>query len=158
MLDLQAGVHLHEVEVAAGIVEELDRACVHVATGARRLHGCVAHLAALRFGEHGSRRLLGDLLMAALDGAFALEQVDDVAPGVGENLKLDMSRFGDVLLEKNAVVTESGTGLAAGHVEGAPEILGALYNARSLPTTSGGGLDQNGEADLLGHREAMLCV
>ena len=41
--------------------------------------------------DGGRRRLLDDLLVAALDGAFPLEEVDDVAVGVAEDLHLDVA-------------------------------------------------------------------
>jgi hypothetical protein len=44
MLHLNAGVHLHEVEVFAGVIdEELDRAAVLVADLLAELHRGVAH-------------------------------------------------------------------------------------------------------------------
>ena len=46
--------------------------------------GLVAHAGGGRFLDH--------LLVAALEGAVALEQVDDVALAVGEDLHLDVAR------------------------------------------------------------------
>ena len=80
MLDLQARVHLHEVEAAVRMGDELDRAGADVADrlapprprrgpsprGARRV-------------MPGRGRLLEHLLVAALHRAVALEQVDAVA-------------------------------------------------------------------------------
>ena len=62
----------------------------------------------------GRRRLLDDLLVAALDRAFALAQVDDVAVLVAEHLDLDVARVLDELLDEDAVVAEARLGLRAG--------------------------------------------
>jgi hypothetical protein len=43
----------------------------------------------------GRGRLLDDLLVAPLDRAFALAEIDRVAVAVGEHLDLDMARLGD---------------------------------------------------------------
>ena len=92
MLDLDARVHLEEIEVALGIDEELDRAGADVVDGLGRLHGDPAHgLARLRV-ERGRGRLLDHLLVAALDRALALVDVNDVAVLVAEHLHLDVAR------------------------------------------------------------------
>ena len=44
--------------------------------------------------------------MAALDRAVALEQMDDVALGVGEDLDLDMPRVDDGLLDEDRRIAE----------------------------------------------------
>ena len=54
----------------------------------------------------GAGRLLEHLLVAALGRAVALEEVDDVAVGVGEDLHLDVAAGLDVLLDQHGVVAE----------------------------------------------------
>ena len=58
MLDLQAGVDLHEVEIAVGADDELHRAGVEVVDRARRLHRglrpCCARSSGVRNGEGDS--------------------------------------------------------------------------------------------------------
>jgi hypothetical protein len=61
----------------------------------------------------GRGRLLDDLLVAALDGAVALAEVDDVAVAVGEDLHLDVARVGQVALEVDRRVGEELLPLAA---------------------------------------------
>ena len=46
--------------------------------------------------------------MAALDRAFALAEMDRIAVGVGDDLDFDMTRRGDVFLDEDAAVAESG--------------------------------------------------
>ena len=92
MLHLDAGVHLDEVELAVLVHEELDGAGVLVAdvgeAAAEGLADLLAHLG--RDLQRG--RFFNQLLMAALDGALALEERSHVAVLVGQHLELDVAR------------------------------------------------------------------
>ena len=66
-----------------------------------------------RFVEQRARRFLDDLLVAALDRAFALAQMDDMAVLVAQHLDLDVARIGDEFLDEDAVVAEGDLGLRA---------------------------------------------
>ena len=52
--------------------------------------------------------------MAALDGAVALEEMNDIAVAVAENLHFDMAGALDQLFEIDLVIAESGHGFALG--------------------------------------------
>ena len=113
MLDLDAGVHLDEVELAV-LVEELDRAGADIA---ELLHGlgddaadALAHLGVERRGG----AFLPDLLVAALQRAVALAEMHGVALAVAEHLDLDVARLLEILLEIDRVVAERGLGLGPG--------------------------------------------
>ncbi len=54
----------------------------------------------------GGRRLLDDLLVPPLNRAFALEEMNDVALGVGENLELDVAGAVDEPLDVERSVAE----------------------------------------------------
>ena len=106
MLDLDAGVHLEEVEAAVVGEQEFDRPRADVADRRRGLDGGPADLRA-KFGrDRRRRRFLDQLLMTALYGAVALADMDDRPLGVGHYLELDMagadkvSRSGDAPLPK----------------------------------------------------------
>src|SRR5262249_48808726 len=125
VLDLDAWVDLDEVEgLAVGIDEELDRAGVvqtdRSAHGQRRVEDALARVRV----EVGGRGDLDNLLMAALDGAVALEQVDQVAVPITEELDLDVAGARDVLLQEHLGNAEGGAGLAAGLFQGFVELLG----------------------------------
>ena len=92
MLDLQARVHLEEVELAVGTHQALDRAGRVVVHRGRGLHGHRAEALAQLVVDDGRRTLLDDLLMAALQRAFALADVDDVAVLVADDLHFDVAR------------------------------------------------------------------
>ena len=68
------------------------------------------------------RRLLDHLLVAALQRALALTEVEDMAVGVGEHLDLDVARPLQVALGKHAAVAEGGVGLAPGGRQRALEL------------------------------------
>jgi hypothetical protein len=109
MLDLQARVHLEEVEVPVAVDDELDRAGREVADGLAERHGLLAHCLARGGVEEGRRRLLDDLLVAALDRAFALTEIDKMLPCWSPSTWISMWRgWVDELLDEDAVVAERG--------------------------------------------------
>ena len=79
MLDLDARIHLHEIEMPVVVDEELDRAGIGVADVLRQLDRRGAHSCA-QFGRHQrGGTLLDDLLIAALDGTIAFPEMNDAA-------------------------------------------------------------------------------
>ena len=107
MFDLQAGVHLQEIEAAVGQVhQELQRASVDVTHRAHGRHACLAHATAQVRVQQRRRRFLDDLLVAALDGALALAEVDGVTVNVAEDLELDVARAGDQPFQVDVGVAE----------------------------------------------------
>jgi hypothetical protein len=132
-----------------------------IADGARGLDGGRAHGGA-GLGGHARRGgLLDDLLVAALERAVALEEVDDIAVGVAEDLDLDMAGVGDELLDQDGGVAEGGSGLAAGRGEGGVEVAGVVDAAHALAAAAGDGLDEDGVADergLVGEEGVVLVL
>src|SRR5689334_10028429 len=98
MLDLDARVHLDEVDAAVFVHQELDRAGVPVTDLLERIAQFVAELLAQLRSHLDGGRLLEQLLMPALDTALALAERDDVAMLIGEDLELDVARALDELL------------------------------------------------------------
>src|SRR6185369_13936562 len=106
VLDLQPRVHLDEPERAASVEQELDCAGAAVADRARDRDGGVAHRSPER-GRHRRRgRFLDDLLVAPLQRAVALAEMDDVAVRVGEDLDLDVARADRLALEEETRIAE----------------------------------------------------
>src|SRR3546814_18759421 len=68
------------------------------------------------------RRFLDHLLVAALDRAFALAEIDDVAVLVAEHLDFDMARVFDELFDEHAVIAEARQPLALGRLEHPPHL------------------------------------
>ncbi len=114
MLDLDARIDLDEVDGAAiGIHEEFDGAGADIVRGMGDGDGVAAQLLPLLLAQIRRRRALDHLLVAALDCAVALEEMDDGAVPVGEDLHLDMTGALDQLFQIDLVLAEGGLGLAA---------------------------------------------
>src|SRR5665647_3208110 len=136
VLDLHPRVHLHEVEAAVAVEQELDGADALVVSRRGGGHGGFAHLPPQlrRDGRRG--RLLDELLVAPLDAAVALAEVDAVALAVGEHLDLDVPRRADVLLHVHGAVAEGGFGLALSLTHGGGQLGGVLDDADALPAAA----------------------
>ena len=154
MLDLQPGVHLHEVEAQVAVAEllgdELDRAGADIADRLRRRHRGRAHLGAALGAHARRRRFLEHLLVPSLHRAVALEQVDAVALRVGEDLDLDVPRPRHVALDQHMVVAEAGLGLALARRQRGGEVVGLVDPPHALAAAAGAGLDQHRVADARG--------
>ena len=155
VLDLDAGVHLEE-EVLAVLQQALDRARAVVADGLGRVRGDLADLLAQLLVDQRGGGLLDQLLVAALDRAVALAEVDDGAVLVGEHLDLDVARVGQVALEVDGVVGEELLALARGALEGVLELGLLQRDAEALAAAAARGLDGDRVADLLGDLLGLL--
>ena len=148
VLDLDAGVHLDEHVAAVGGEQELDRAGVDVADLPGERDGVGAHALAEVRVEVGGRGDLDDLLVPPLHRAVALEEVDDVAGAVGEDLHLDVARADHRLLEEDGGVAERRLRLAHRRLQGPAQVLLPLDPPHAASTAAGDGLDEDGEADV----------
>src|SRR6185312_1793518 len=92
--------------------QALDRPRRDVARRARRLDADAADARAQLLVDGGGRRLLDELLVAPLDRAVALAEMDDVAVRVGEDLHLDVARVFEVALDVHRRVGEVRLALA----------------------------------------------
>ncbi len=106
VFDLQARVHLHEVEVAVVIEQKFDSARADVADRARGIAGRFAEGFSLRNRDQGCGGFFDHLLMAALHRAVALKDADDVFVSVAEDLDFNMARRHDIFFEKHGIVAE----------------------------------------------------
>ena len=115
VLNLQAGVHLAEVpRTGLLVVKKLARPGVGVVRGGGDLYGIAADSRALLGCQAGARSLLQQFLVAALQAALALEEVQHFAVLVGENLHLNVPWRRQKLLYQQRIVTETRLGLARG--------------------------------------------
>ena len=97
MLDLHAGVHLQEevlrrtLPVGGRGQQALDRARPDIVDRASRLHADLSDPLP-KLSVHGRRRrLLDQLLVAPLDRAVALAEVNDIAVPVCQHLHLHVA-------------------------------------------------------------------
>lgn len=158
VLDLDARVHLDEHVVALLVEQELDGAGVAVADLLRELDRVGADPVAQLGVEVRRRGQLDDLLVTPLHRAVALVEVDDVAHGVGEDLHLNVPRLHDGLLEEHRRVAEGGLRLARRGLDGLAQLSGLQDAAHTAPATTGDGLDEHREAQLVGRRDQRVDV
>ncbi len=152
VFDLEAGVHFEEIEVAVLVGEELEGAGIRVIRGASDFEGGLADaVAELGMGEHeGRRRFLDDFLMASLDGAFALAEMDQVAVLVAEDLNFNVARAVDPFFEIDFTGTEGALRFTRSGTHGGGEIGFAFYEAHAFAAAAGRGFEKDGVADLGG--------
>src|SRR5271165_6993528 len=100
MLDLDARVHLQKIEASVVVEKKFDSSRADIADRARRLHRGRPDPGPQFGRDGGRRRFLDQLLMAALDRAVALAEMNDRAVLVAEDLDLDMARSEKRALEQ----------------------------------------------------------
>ena len=159
VFDLHPRVDLDEVEgVGVHVHQELDGARPDVAGGIGDLQGMGRQFTALIVVEIGRRCALDDLLVAPLDGAVALEQVDRVAVGVTEDLHLDMAGALDELFQIHFILAEGGTRLAACLADIAQQIILAVDRPHAATATAPRRLEHHRIADLGGSPAHDLVI
>ncbi len=162
MLDLQAGVHFEEVETLARRVlarnDQFDRPRRVIIHGLGQRDALLAHGLAHLGRDEGRWRFLHNLLVAALDRAFALVQIEHVAVLVAEDLDLDMARVLDELLDEDAVVAEGVETFALGRLEAFANVLLVISETHALAAAARAGLHHHRIADLVGDAHSMFGI
>ena len=147
MLDLEARVHLQEVERSIGGEQELASACVGVADHLRGGDRGGAHAGSELLRNHRRRRLFDDLLVPALERALALTERDHLAVPVAEDLDFDVTRPLDELLEKDRVIAERRQRFGARQTVGLFELVRSADDAHPLAAAAGRGFEDHRIAD-----------
>ncbi len=148
VLHLETGVHL-QIEELAVLIEKLDGSGVGVVAAPGHRHGRLAHGGDDAVGDARCRRLLDQLLVAALGRAVPGGQVHVVAVLVGDRLHLDVARLGEVALHVGLVAAEVGQGLALSRLERSRRLIGRLDHLHAAPATAVRRLDGDRVAELL---------
>jgi hypothetical protein len=104
-----------------------------IADRLRRAHRRAAHRRAGRRVHAGRGRLLDHLLVAALQRAVALEQMDDIAVAVAEHLHLDVARRSMYFSISTRSSPNAGRGLALAARQRVLELLGRVDRRMPLP-------------------------
>lgn len=142
VLDLKPRVELQEV-VGAVAVKVLNRTRRDVANLLGETHRGVLHLVDQVGRGHHHRPLLDDLLVAALDGAIAFEEVDDIPVSVAEDLDLDMARRVDVLLGDDLVIAKGRLGFPLCRCQGVGQVAFMIDLPHALAATALGGFEHD---------------
>ena len=159
MLHLETRVHFKEVEALIGARRhEFHGAGAVIVHGLGQGHGLFAHLLAGFRVEQRRWRFLDDFLIAALDRAFALNEVDTIAMLVAKHLDLDMARLKNELLDKDTVVPEGRFRLGLHGREALFDFLVIGRDPDALAAPARGRLDHDRITDFLGNLHRFLGV
>ena len=151
MFDLDAGVHLDEIELATvHIHQEFDGPRAFIADMGADAAAQIADLGALFGGQVGGGGAFHHLLVAALHGAVAFKQVIDVAVLVAQNLHLDMPGAQDHLFQIALAIAKGGLCLAPAFTHLVGQLLGAIDRAHAAPAAAPAGLQHQRIAHLGG--------
>ena len=137
MLDLQAGVHFEEIKASVLAGDKLDGAGRIVLDSLGEGDCLFAHLSARLGVDQRRGRFLDHLLIAALDRALALAEIDDVAVFVAQHLDLDMARIDNEFLYEHPVVAERGFRLRAGAGETFRHLAAGVGDPHALSAAAG---------------------
>ena len=158
VLHLDAGVHLHEIKVTVAIHQELHGARTRVIDSMRSPDRRLAQGADEAFPHPRRRRLLQQLLMAALNRTIARAEVDDIVMPVGQDLHLDVARFGNVLLQVELPAAERGFGFRLGRLQGAANVLPGMHHAHPAPAAAGRRFHDDGEPHRVGNVHGVTLI
>ena len=144
--------------VAFALDQELAGAGVDIADGARGGQRGRGDALAQARRDRRSRRLFDHFLVPPLQRAVALEEMDDVAVRVGEDLDLDVARPLDETLDVQRARGEGALGLAARRRHRLGGLSGGAHDPHALATAAGRGLQQDREPRVdRGLESAALC-
>ena len=131
---------------------------VRVLHGLGGVHDHAAHLAANLVRQAERRRFLDDLLVAALDRAFALAEVQKIAMVIAEHLELDVAGVLEILLDVDVADAERRLRLALGGAKCVRHVGRCPDDAHPAAAPAGHGLDDDRVADVSGGLERLLFV
>ena len=103
-------------------------------------------------------RFLDNLLVAALDGAIAFAQMDDVALVVAEDLEFDVMRVLDEFLDVNPRIAKRLFRFGARRVIAFDQRNVVVRHAHAASAAAGDGFDHDRIADALGDGQGILLV
>ena len=149
MLDLEARIHLQEVEVGL-FHQELDGAEVLVADRSCARAGNAAHLGAQRVVEGGRRTLFDQFLMATLHTTLAFAEMHHVAAAVGGDLDLDVVSALDQAFQVQAAVAEVRLRLNLGDGKGAGQLVHVMRGAHAAAAAASDCLEHERKPELAG--------
>ena len=155
MLDLDAGIHLDEIEFAV-LIEKFDGADAEIFHLPHRLGAGRADLCARRGAKNRRGAFLPDLLVAPLQRAVALAEMDGAAAAVAEHLDFDVARLLQVFFQIHRGVAERGLGFVAGGGQRHHQIVGGLRHLHAAAAAAGGGFHQDRKADGLRDRHRVV--
>src|SRR5229473_8420950 len=157
MLDLESGIDLEKVEITI-VEDELDCSRIDVSRGTNGADRGLAHRRTQLRVYRRRWRLFHDLLMAPLDRAFALAQMDRVAVAVADDLDLDVARLADVPLHVDSRVAERRPRRLGAALDRRDEVFLRLDHLHADAATAARRLDHHRESDRLRGGKCRRCI
>ena len=156
MLDLNARVHLHEIETTVFIEQKFERARTCIANRLRRLQRSLTHLLTQLRSHHWRRRFFEQLLMPALNWAFALAEIDTSAVFVRHYLDFNVPRTLDVTFDINITVLECCCGFSRCGFQRVRHFIFWPNYAHAATTATTRSLDDDRVANLARQRYSFI--
>ena len=156
MFHLNARVHFNEVEAFIFIHQELDGAGVLISDLTQGVLQLFANLFTQLWRNAGGRRFFQQLLMPALNAAFAFAECHYLAVLVGENLKLDVARSLDKFFHVQIAITESCRSLRMRRLIKLRQLFCSADHTHAAPTAPSRGLQDHGIAHLFRRFESIV--
>ena len=157
MLNLQAGIHLHEVNgVVHHVEDEFDGAGPNVIHLMSERQGAFPHLRLKLRRERGGTGFLYHLLLVPLDGAISDTQYEPVTVMVTKQLRFDVAHGGHELLEVHIAITKGVPGLRLHLMEEIMERLWRFNDLDTLTAAAVNSLNEHRITNVLGHLRGPL--
>src|SRR5210317_758968 len=142
MFNLQASVHLHEIEATICIKQELYSPCTDVTNRLGGIHSSSPHQAAQMLIQPGGGGLFNDLLMPTLDRAVPFKEVYDIALIISKDLNFNVTWSFEIFLQQDVIIAESRGSFALGPFEGFDKFICLANHAHTFPSPTGTRFDQ----------------
>src|SRR5947207_5428998 len=154
MLDLDAGVHLDEIKFTV-LVQEFDGADAEIVDVAHGLRDGFADRVARRRVQGGRGAFFPDLLMAALQRAVALAEVDGAALAVAKHLDFDVARPLEIFFEIDRIVPERDLGFGPRARQRQGQFGFGAHDLHAASAAAGGRLDQHRKTNIARNAERV---
>src|SRR5690606_25450779 len=156
-LRLNPGVALDEEDLAV-FIEALEGAGAAVPQLDTGLYATGLNLGAGLLVDTGGGCFLDNLLVATLQGAVTVPQVDGVALAVGQHLHFHVTRVGQELFQVDHGVAEGRARFGAGQADRLDQVFFLVHHAHAAPTAATSSLDDHRIADPTADLQALFLV
>src|SRR6267142_5210639 len=147
MLDLNARVHLDEIERSVLIHQKFDGSGIGIADVLQRLYNHSAKFHSLRRVHHRRRRFLHEFLVPPLDAALAFAKVDYFSVLVAQDLKLDVAGMFEKFFRVHVRRAKGLLRFTARRLVRCQQLLLAAHHAHASAAATGGSLQNQGISD-----------
>ena len=158
VLDLNTGIHFHEVVSSALVKNELDRSGICVTNSFCGKNGIVVHGSAGIGCDSRRRRFFNQLLVVALYRTVTFAESHYISMSVSHDLDLYMAWVFNIFFNVHGVIAKCVGRLSLSHVEIEFKIIFRAGDTHALSTSAGGGFDHNRITDFVCKLFAGLYV